>query len=330
MNFDASYIVLRGLLAMFDNKDVDLLFLTYISALLRFVLKNVSRYHNELITCDKELNLCLEALNERDMNTFKWLISIKHHYCGGIDRIAKFADHELILLLHQQKYQISDSVISDFIIAGNIESLKWCFTDLKYNVRIDHMFLATKINSLDILKLLFDNGGIIIRQLYDTVAKNKNIDMLEWLYSKRKIYPDEQAAYNAVEAGCLVTLKWLYNHRCKFTYHVTDRAIKEGHIHILEWLYYIGYNPSTNVFAMCKNNNPAILWLYNRGVRFDARSTYTAFTHGAFNNLKWLVSKQIKLHAKICSEYHVYKGLYPNGISEWLIANDCACKGERH
>lgn len=207
---------------------------------------------------------------------------------------------DILIWLKQQGCEWNEMIGNDAAEYGQFDILKWLKNEFKGNGQlwtITTCCEAAKNGHLDILKWLIEDGCPKNELLFMYAAKSGRLDIVEYLREIRCPW-DSRACDAAAENGHFEILQWLVKNECSVGSNVFEYAALNGHLEILKWyvaessnrcdLKLVNKHTCINI---AKNGHIHVLeWLYENVCHMREEVFVEALRYEKFGVLK-LVAK---------------------------------------
>ncbi len=204
------------------------------------------------------------------INMVKWLFHHKKE--KKIKTSIAIASERGYLDILKFIYNIKEESFSDFTLLwacgeGHLDIVKWYYRLTRKGLNSECFDLAVKYKQMKIVRFLEKKDIYPGINGYRHAAENGDFKMIKWLYDNVPIYTDSVCLLDSAVRGTnLELIKWLVEHKfypvvdagildtaastgkleiLKYLYEISDEtyvpsvvATREGHLHIIKWLYY--------------------------------------------------------------------------------------------
>lgn len=243
----------------------------------------------------------------------------------------------LLQWCHEHQISLSYDIIYALVRKRDLETLKLYYHD---SYVYDHHCLADvaiEKGYCEFVEWLLGMGSKVYQlsqNICDRAIASKDVNVLKWLY-ERGARPSANTCMIAALTDNLEMVQWCYetyklaDSRYHITstliYHMIERAIASGHVNILEWIFSLSVQ-GERVVLTNENMNQAIscghfdvvLWLHEKGLRFDYINIRNALTMGSLELIEWLYEHGGAIPIDACHFAALNKDV---SILEWVYAH---------
>jgi len=299
---------------------------------------------------DNELQSLISGIS-KNINLFKW--AILRGYTFDCDILVPLIENaNLETFIEAVKYISPNSVntnkkkldisttISKLYNSNNKQIFYWMYVNAKYNKCLEFITFdfdaiakaAVDCNDLYGLIWAVENGGNMNHMMYLSAISNKNIEMLNWLYSNLCPTTDEKYT-NKKTMEYLYEIKYDIKYDIKYAIKYTESAIKSGNLDTIKWVkQHLGwyeqsmkYNNKTHnfdtvIYAIALENGYLDIanWAISQSYIPDSDVWKYAAIAGRFDMLQWIINSGLHIDFDFDLKNSPY---YPNIILKWSYTN---------
>ena len=190
---------------------------------------------------------------------------------------------------------------------GGIEALQWIHNTIRHPMVFgaDAMRNAASRGHFDAIRWMHAEFNVeLTYEVIDCAAEYGQIEVLKWCeqqvlqqaFSEDEL-DESEAMFVAAREGHLGVLQWLHDRRRTFVAIDWNQGLYEvaaahGHMRVLEWLHDMrcprGTSADAITGAVRSGSIDVIVWLRNRGFKWNADACTSAAEHGRLDILEWL------------------------------------------
>lgn len=240
----------------------------------------------------------LESLIKK--NDLESIIKSKNENEVDIDEVllytAKHSNLEIFRWAHLNGAKLTIEVMDTAAEFSDVSILIYIYENIPLLFTEDFLLVIVLRNRKDICKWVIDNRIPIKTSLVNCVARNGNLDMLQYIYNFIHLlfaYNLKFVCFYAAENGHLEILKWALTKNLHWGTSVTYVAAEKGHAEVLKWLLTNGCPWDDSIIKIAiKEKRTDIIEIVNNFAPSHSKNIFlnTLRNRGIFRALGWTLT----------------------------------------